>query len=254
MIKHPMVRILSCGILITSLLGSNVNAAQQTPTVSAESNYRNEQKESQNEFSHMSVGNNKILKDALIAAEEEQKIINTINKKGYTATSVNIRKKPSKNSKKLDTYKINTKIKYAEYNNDWVMILYEDKIAYITKKYISNKKTKIVKSKTTVTYNYSGSKLTRSNGVNQGPSGKETYYNLPMGGVIRIMKNQGYNYSYWVREDGVKMFGDYVIVAADLSIRPRGSLIPTSLGMGIVCDTGTFIYSNRTQLDIAVTW
>jgi 3D (Asp-Asp-Asp) domain-containing protein len=44
------------------------------------------------------------------------------------------------------------------------------------------------------------------------------------------------------------------MIAADLSIRPRGSLVPTSLGMGIVCDTGTFIYTNPTQIDIAVAW
>jgi 3D (Asp-Asp-Asp) domain-containing protein len=69
-----------------------------------------------------------------------------------------------------------------------------------------------------------------------------------------MMHNRGYNYEYWVRSDGVKMLGNYVMVAADLNIRPRGSLVETSLGTGIVCDTGTFIYSNHYQLDIATTW
>lgn len=252
MIKHPMVRILSSGILAAFLFGNTVIAAQP-PTVSAENNITNEQN-----LTHLSGRYNEILKNALAEAESIEDEDRTIKKekkvfkkKGYTTTGVNVRKKPDKESKKLDTYTINTKIKYNIYNDDWVEIEYNDNIAYIVKKYVSKNKTKIEKKET---YSYSGTKLTRSNGVNQGPSGKETYYNLPMGGVIRIMKNQGYNYSYWVREDGVKMFGDYVMVAADLSIRPRGSLIPTSLGMGIVCDTGTFIYSNRTQLDIAVTW
>lgn len=104
------------------------------------------------------------------------------------------------------------------------------------------------------TYEWNGPVLTRSAGVNQGPSGKETYYNLPMQGVISIMRSIGNNDEYWVREDGVKMLGDYVMVAAHLPTRPRGSLIPTSLGMGIVCDTGTFALSNHTQLDIAVAW
>lgn len=104
------------------------------------------------------------------------------------------------------------------------------------------------------TYEWDGPVLTRSAGVNQGPSGKETYYNLPMQGVISIMRSIGNNDEYWVREDGVKMLGDYVMVAAHLPTRPRGSLIPTSLGMGIVCDTGTFALSNHTQLDIAVAW
>ena len=36
----------------------------------------------------------------------------------------------------------------------------------------------------------------------------------------------------------MKMLGDYVIVAADLNKYPRGSIVDTSLGQGIVCDTG----------------
>ncbi|WP_317301191.1 hypothetical protein [Allobaculum stercoricanis] len=103
-------------------------------------------------------------------------------------------------------------------------------------------------------YEYDGSVLNRVNGVNYGPSGKETYYNLPMGGVVKIMRSMGNKDPYWVREDGVKMLGDYVMVAAHLPTRPRGSLIMTSLGMGIVCDTGTFALSNHQQLDIAVAW
>ena len=99
-----------------------------------------------------------------------------------------------------------------------------------------------------------GAKLTPSAGVFQGPSGKETYYNLPMQGVVSIAKSMGIEGDYWVRDDGVKMYGDYVMVAANLSIRPRGSLIQTSLGMGIVLDTGGFASSNPTQLDIATNW
>lgn len=99
--------------------------------------------------------------------------------------------------------------------------------------------------------------LTQFSGVFYGPSGKETYYNLNMAGVVTLMRNKGYDeatYPYWVRDDGVKMFGQYVMVAANLDIRPRGSLIETSLGTAIVCDTGGFAANNPTQLDIAVTW
>lgn len=101
----------------------------------------------------------------------------------------------------------------------------------------------------------SGNRLTKSKGVVQGPSGKETYYNLPMSGVIKIMSAFGYSQSdYWVREDGCKMLGQYIMVAAHLGIRPRGSLVETSLGTGIVCDTGGFALNNPTQLDIATVW
>ena len=104
-------------------------------------------------------------------------------------------------------------------------------------------------------YYWDGPILTATKGVNYGPSGKETYYNLPMDGIVEIMRIYCDNYDeHWIREDGCHMLGDYIMVAADLSIRPRGSLIPTSLGMGIVCDTGGFIYIDSTQIDIAVIW
>lgn len=101
---------------------------------------------------------------------------------------------------------------------------------------------------------WDGAVLTPSAGRIQGPSGEETYYNLPMDGVISIMRSCGYDYEYSVREDGVKLYGGYVMCAANLDLRPRGSLIQTSLGVGIVCDTGGFAYGNPTQLDIAVNW
>lgn len=96
--------------------------------------------------------------------------------------------------------------------------------------------------------------LNRTVGTVMGPSGKETFYNLDMGGVIAIMQSMGYYADYWVREDGVKMYGDYIMVAANLSIRPKGTLVQTSLGMGIVVDTGGFAAMNPYQLDIATTW
>ena len=101
---------------------------------------------------------------------------------------------------------------------------------------------------------WNGSVLTPSAGVNYGPSGKETYYNLDMSGVVSIMRGMGNNDNYWVRSDGAKMLGNYVMVAANLNVHPRGSLVETSLGTGIVCDTGGFAYGNSTQLDIATSW
>ena len=101
---------------------------------------------------------------------------------------------------------------------------------------------------------WTGPVLNSYAGTVQGPSGKETYYNLPMGGVVQIMQNMGYDCEYWVRDDGCKMYGDYIMCAANLSVHPRGSLVETSLGTAIVCDTGGFAYNNSTQLDIATNW
>lgn len=102
-----------------------------------------------------------------------------------------------------------------------------------------------------------GSKLTKSSGVNYGASGRETYYNLDMSGVVATMRRLGYSessYPYWIREDGCKMLGNYIIVAANLRIRPRGTILETSLGWAIVCDTGGFVKQYPYGLDIATNW
>lgn len=104
---------------------------------------------------------------------------------------------------------------------------------------------------------WNGPVLSRSAGVVYGPSGKETYYNLDMSGVISIMRGMGFdeaNYPYWVRSDGCKMIGNYIMCAANLSVHPRGTTVESSLGTCLVCDTGGFAYSNANQLDIAVAW
>ena len=101
---------------------------------------------------------------------------------------------------------------------------------------------------------WDGPVLTPSAGVVMGPSGKETYYNLDMSGIVAIMRDMGNKDEYWIREDGCKMLGDYIMCAANLNVHPRGSLVESSLGTCIVCDTGGFAAANPNQLDIAVNW
>lgn len=91
-----------------------------------------------------------------------------------------------------------------------------------------------------------GSGLTKQGGVNWHNGNKETYYNLDMSGVISNAQAMGIQGDYWVREDGVKMYGDKVIVAAQMD---KGTVIDTSLGTGIVLD-----YCPAGTIDIAVTW
>lgn len=110
---------------------------------------------------------------------------------------------------------------------------------------------------TTTKSSWTGDVLSKSKGVVNGPSGRETFYNLNMTSVINSMRRAGYSeaeYPYWVREDGVKMLGNYVMVAANYNIRPKGSIIESSLGAAIVCDTGVFVKHHPTQIDVAVTW
>ena len=104
---------------------------------------------------------------------------------------------------------------------------------------------------------WDGNVLSPSHGVVYGPTGKETYYNLDMSGVVSIMRNMGFSsedYPYWVREDGCKMLGPYIMCAANLDRFPRGTTVESSLGTCLVCDTGGFAASNPTQLDIATNW
>lgn len=91
-----------------------------------------------------------------------------------------------------------------------------------------------------------GSGLTKQGGVNWHNGNKETYYNLDMSGVVSNAQSMGIQGEYWVRDDGVKMYGDKVIVAAQMD---KGTVIDTSLGTGIVLD-----YCPAGTVDIAVTW
>ena len=93
--------------------------------------------------------------------------------------------------------------------------------------------------------------LTAKLGTVQFEGHKETWYNLNMRKVVQRAKDMGIPAEYHVREDGVKMFGPWVIVAAHPS-KIRYSIVQTSLGEGIILDTHT---AKDTELiDIATVW
>lgn len=96
---------------------------------------------------------------------------------------------------------------------------------------------------------WTGPKLTKNAWTVQWPSGKETFYNLDMSVVVDDLRAKWFNEKYWVRNDGVKMYGEYVMVAANGY--PKWTIIPTTLGPWIVCDRGWMVWKH---IDIAVTW
>jgi len=172
---------------------------------------------------------------------------------GYVTCSVlNVRKGNSTKYDKVGTLKRGEEVTLlSEMEDDWYAIEYDGKTCYVHGDYITTDEDEV---KGYTSSDWDGPVLTAFAGTITGPSGKETYYNLNMSGVVSIMRSFGNTDEYWVRDDGVKMLGDYVMVAANLDVHPRGSLVETSLGMGIVCDTGSFASGNANQLDIAVNW
>lgn len=188
-----------------------------------------------------------------------------VNRKGYLIEDAVIRK-DIMNFTPYKTVSQNTVINIIAENTNFYKILMDNYQLYVEKDFVSlnlqdleliRKETAKAKKNSSVSqvkYNWNGSILSKNKGVNHGPSGKETYYNLPMQGVINIMRRLGNNNKYWIRKDGCKMLGNYIIAAANLKVRPRGSIVNTSLGKAIVCDTGSFAKRNAYQLDIATTW
>lgn len=98
--------------------------------------------------------------------------------------------------------------------------------------------------------------LNKRDGVNYYNGTKETYYNLNMSRIYaKADANFGRHHKKWVRDDGVKMYGPYVVLAVPFDVYPYGTTdIPTSLGPGIALDTGAFAQTNKNQIDIAVDW
>ncbi len=173
----------------------------------------------------------------------------------------------------IDDSNVICKISYSDmvevlgrstYDKEWSYVKVNNKKqGFVSSKYLSKTKVELKQHKKanaptthdSVDYTWNGEVLNRRNGHVFGPNGWETYYNLDMSGVIAIMRRMGYNYNYWVRNDGVKMYGNYVMVAARIDENhPRGRIVQTTLGTGMVCDTGEFVYTTNNTFDIAVTW
>ncbi len=169
----------------------------------------------------------------------------------YSVDGTEVLMRPNENASVYTTLAQNTLLKVTGVNqHGYSKVLIDGADYYVRSEDLSE--TKIYTPKAYTLWN--GPVLTPGAGTIIGPSGKETYYNLNMSVCVQNAKNAGAQGDYWVREDGVKMLGEYVMVAADYSIRPLCTIVPTSLGMGIVVDTGGFVMNNQMQLDIAVAW
>ena len=163
----------------------------------------------------------------------------------YTTTGVNLREKPSLDSKIIRVLPINTEINVIESESEWLEVKENENTYYIYAKYVSNEKTKIEPSKvtsrsgdsvrkntTTTKGKVSSNPLTKSKGVVYFNGHKETWYSqkvLPGGGL----KIPGRH----VDGRGLVCDGDgYICVAS--SDYKKGTIVETSLGTGKVYDSG----------------
>ena len=180
--------------------------------------------------------------------EVEKDPVTEVNYEMYVTSVINVREQPNTDCEVLGKYTPGSKITVLGEieGNDFVMINFKGQEAYVHSEYLSEEEPEI---------KWQGPTINRWNGTNNGPSGKETYYNLPMEGCIRLARSIGIGGTYWVRADGCKMLGNYIMVATDVHRWPKGTILETSLGTAMVVDHcgSASRYSGR-WIDIAVNW
>lgn len=180
--------------------------------------------------------------------EENPIVINEVNYEKYVVSVINVRIEPNVDCEVLGKYVPGDKITVTGQieGNDFVRINYKGQEAFVHSEYLSDEPP-VTK--------WQGPTINRWCGTVHGPSGKETYYNLPMEGCIRLARAKGIGGNYWVRADGCKMLGNYIMVATDTRRWPEGTILETSLGTAMVIDHcgSASRYSGR-WIDIAVNW
>lgn len=97
-----------------------------------------------------------------------------------------------------------------------------------------------------------GVMLTASIGRIQFNGHFETWYNLPMHNIERKAVENGYPDDFWIRADGCRMIGHYIICAG--AEDRYGEVVETSRGEGLILDTGEFVREYPDAIDLAVTW
>ena len=225
---------------------------ENSETQDEESKAQTENSEAQDEGSEAQNENSEAQDEKTPAWDEQEGIVR--------ASSLHVRAMPSLEGKILGSLANGTRVTICRtLGTGWLQIAYGTGKAFVSAAYVvllddAGEGEIRIPEEDTYNKTWDGPVLNPIAGIVEGPSGLESYYNLDMSGIIATMREMGNNDEYWIRSDGVKMLGNYIMCAANLSLRPRGTLVESSLGTCIVCDTGGFASYNPTQLDIAVTW
>ena len=152
---------------------------------------------------------------------KKSKNIKISYKKGWVTTNVNVRSEPNIHSEIYEVYNYNKKVYYTSYNKKWVMIKYNNKIAFMAKDYISKKKLPEITYKD---YYFSGASTMKS-------WMPYTAITATSSSQYKIQHGYAYTGNY-----GIRMVGDRYCVAV-------GSYFNVSIGqkLDLILENGTVI-------------
>lgn len=259
-LDNLLVRSIGCGLTITMLGTSILTALNQSSSAISVNESVDSQVSTVNSVQSEIVSTVDIGQYAEDIEEEEPRetYLMYVDK-----SSVYYRSRPIiDNRTALGTLTQGDEVDVIDQKGEWCQCIIDDEVVYVHADLLVEECTveDIIEvnkhydcTNTDLTY-IEGVTLTSTLGRVNGPSGEETYYNLNMKNCVKRMHDLGYEGEYWVRKDGVKMFGPYVMVAANFDVRPLGTIVETSLGTGCVCDTGDFVEDNPYGIDVATTW
>ena len=163
---------------------------------------------------------------------------------GYTQVNLNFRALPDLESEVLDVANINSEIEYYDFDDDWVMAVYDNEVGFFAKKYIGDEEVEITEPEESFDAIYSASYFRRM-GVIDWNGWRWTWYseNVLPGGGLNIPGRH-------VDENGFIRDGDGYICLASSTLS-KGCVVSTPFGgEGKIYDSGC----DANVLDTYVSW
>jgi len=186
---------------------------------------------------------NAALIDLRTIVEHMQDKVNT-EETGYTQADLNFRALPGLEADVLDVAEINSEIEYCDFNDDWVMAVYDDQIGFFSKKYIGDEEVEIPEPEESFDAIYSASYFRRM-GVIDWNGWRWTWYSQ------RVLPGGGLNIpGRHVDDNGYVCDGDGYICLASSTLS-KGCVVSTPFGkQGKIYDSGC----DAGTLDTYVNW
>lgn len=134
--KKRLIAFLLASLLITPILVGAAPLSKKQKTIGISDDAK--QKTTISEQASVNISMINVFDDLITTNQYWQSFTKqNIYTEGWTTARVNVREKPSKKSKILDTFVYNTKVMKIPENDKWFKIQYKDGIGYISSKYVS---------------------------------------------------------------------------------------------------------------------